>query len=82
MAITAKVTSKGQITIPSRLRKRLDSRIVELEEQDGAVIIRPVRSVAGALSKYAGKGEEKSFSEIREEAWSEVMREKRLAPRR
>ncbi|MBI1920422.1 MAG: AbrB/MazE/SpoVT family DNA-binding domain-containing protein [Geobacter sp.] len=77
--LTAKITSKGQITIPAKLRKSLNTQVVELEERDGEIVIRPVRSVAGALKKYAAKGKGKTFEEIREKSWEEATREKRLA---
>ncbi len=79
MLATARVTSKGQLTIPALFRKRLNCQVVELEERDGEVIIRPVRSVAGALADYAGKIDNKSYAEIRDAAWKEAMHEKRLA---
>ncbi|MBL4701682.1 AbrB/MazE/SpoVT family DNA-binding domain-containing protein [bacterium AH-315-I18] len=45
----ATVSSKGQITIPRRFRERMsltDQRQVEMEQlDDGAVIIRPIRSI-------------------------------------
>lgn len=47
-------------------------------EEDGKIVVRPVRSVAGALKKYAAKGEGKNFKDIRESSWDEAMREKRL----
>jgi AbrB family looped-hinge helix DNA binding protein len=53
--IEAKVTSKGQITIPSKLRKRLKvepgDRIVFLEEPDGRIV---VRGRSGTLGDMRG----------------------------
>ena len=59
---TVKITSKGQITIPARLRKKLGSDLVEVEMVGNEIIIRPVRKPGGALRKYAIKG--KSIEEI------------------
>jgi AbrB family looped-hinge helix DNA binding protein len=53
MGKTAKVTSKGQVTIPKEIRDYLSSRIVEFEIENGRVIVRPVKSVAAVLKKYA-----------------------------
>lgn len=42
-----KITSKGQVTIPQRLRRRLwlfPGTEVRVEEADGAVVIRSLRS--------------------------------------
>ena len=59
---TVKITSKGQITIPARLRKKLGSDLVEVDMVGDEIIIRPVRKPGGALRKYAIKG--KSIDEI------------------
>ncbi len=59
---TVKITSKGQITIPARLRKKLGSDLVEVDMVGDEIIIRPVRKPGGALRKYAIKG--KSIEEI------------------
>jgi AbrB family looped-hinge helix DNA binding protein len=67
-----KLTKKGQVTVPKKIREQLKSDAVEFEILDGNVIIKPVKSVAGALRKYA-----KAlipFEESREKAWEEVAR--------
>ena len=56
MITTAKITSKGQVTIPRYFRQKLNSEIIEFEFSDSnsdEIIIRPVKSVAGTLKKYA-----------------------------
>jgi len=73
MAVTAKVTAKGQITLPKNAREALGSDVVEIEVEEGRVLLRPVRSLAGALRDYARKG--KPLNEIREEVWGEVARD-------
>jgi AbrB family looped-hinge helix DNA binding protein len=74
MSVTAKITSKGQITIPRAARAALKTNTVEVEIQGEVVILRPVKSVAGALASYA-KGKE-SFAEVRAQVWQEVADEK------
>lgn len=71
MSVTAKVTSKGQITLPKRAREALGSDVVEIEE--GQVLPRPIRGLGGALREFAKKP--KSFSEIREKVWEAVARD-------
>lgn len=70
MSVTAKVTSKGQITLPKSAREALGSDVVEIEIEQGRVLLRPVRSMAGALRDFAR--EAKPLSEIREDVWGEV----------
>ena len=53
MAVTATITSKGQLTLPKAVRKILDTNTVEIEVIDDEVRLKPVRSVAGALGKSA-----------------------------
>ena len=53
MGKTAKVTSKGQVTIPKEIRDYLDSQVVEFEIENNKVIIQAVKRVAGVLKRYA-----------------------------
>jgi len=53
MGKTAKVTSKGQVTIPKEIRAILDSEVVEFIVEDERVVLRPIKRVAGRLSSYA-----------------------------
>lgn len=76
MAVTAKVTSKGQITLPKSAREALGSDVVEIEVVQGRVLLRPVRSQAGSLRDFA-KGN-KPLKEIREDVWGEVARDAEL----
>ncbi|MBF0464695.1 MAG: AbrB/MazE/SpoVT family DNA-binding domain-containing protein [Nitrospirae bacterium] len=74
MLTAVKITSKGQITIPKRIRDILDTDIVEFEVKDNLVVLKPVRSVGGSLSKYSvGR---KTFSEIRDIAWDAAVNDK------
>jgi AbrB family looped-hinge helix DNA binding protein len=74
MAFTAKITSKGQVTIPRRVRDVLESNTVEFIISDDTVIVRPVKSVGGALAKYAAK--HVPLKEVRKKVWKEVADEK------
>jgi AbrB family looped-hinge helix DNA binding protein len=73
MGKTAKVTSKGQVTIPKEIRDLLDSDIVEFEVENERVVLRPVKRVAGKLSSYGNP------ALIREEpaAWRDAVRDAR-----
>ncbi len=71
---TAKITSKGQITIPRSIRKALSSDIVEFEITKGYIIIKPVKSVAGSLKKYSKRPV--SPDKIREHVWNKVAKER------
>lgn len=75
MTTTAKITSKGQLTLPREARKRLGTDTVEIEIIGDEVRLRPVKSVAGALSVYGVK--KASLKEIREKVWDEVANEKK-----
>ena len=72
--ITAKITKKGQVTVPKKIRDFLSSNIIEFEIIDDKVIIKPVKSVAGSLRKYAKKYV--SFEKVRNETWNKVADEK------
>ena len=74
MAMTAKITSKGQVTIPKRVREILDSNTVEFVISDNAVIVKPVKSVGGALAKYATKYV--PLRDVRKKVWKDVADEK------
>jgi AbrB family looped-hinge helix DNA binding protein len=70
MPVTAKITSKGQVTIPRKIRDVLKSSTIEFEVIKGGVLIRPVSSVGGSLKSYA-KGL-RPLGEIRDKVWEEV----------
>ncbi len=74
MAYTAKITSKGQVTIPRAIRETLKGDVVEFQVAEGQVILKAVKSVGGALRAYSG--EPMAFSEIREKVWEKVVDEK------
>lgn len=75
MSVTATITSRGQLTLPKSIRKLVKCTIVELEPTAAGILIRPVESVAGALSAYARK-EPEDMAAVREKVWKEVADEK------
>jgi len=72
MTVTATITSKGQLTLPRDVRKVLNTTTVVIEVEGEQVVLRPARSVAGALAKYAGP--HTPIREVRERVWGEVTR--------
>ncbi|BER91778.1 AbrB/MazE/SpoVT family DNA-binding domain-containing protein [Thermatribacter velox] len=74
---TAKITRKGQITIPVEFRKKLGTDLVEIEMQEEKVIIKPVKKIGGIFHRYALK--DKPIEEIlkmEKEAVNNAFREK------
>ena len=71
---TAKVSSKGQITLPRDVRKALGTDHVRIVSEQGSVRIGPVNDVAGSLAHYARK--RVPFRVARDKAWETVVREK------
>jgi AbrB family looped-hinge helix DNA binding protein len=74
MLTPVKITKKGQVTIPKKIREKLKSDVIAFEVEEGKVVVKPIRSVAGSLQKYSRKGI--SYGEAREKAWEEVIRER------
>ena len=63
MGIEAKITSKGQTTIPAEIRERLGlhtgDRVAFIETEEGFLMIprnRPAESLFGSLAEYAKPG--------------------------
>lgn len=73
MPLTPKVSSKGQITLPKKVKEALGADVVAIENEKGRVVLRPVRSLAGALRNFA-RQEQNPLSEIRDKAWEEKLR--------
>jgi bifunctional DNA-binding transcriptional regulator/antitoxin component of YhaV-PrlF toxin-antitoxin module len=73
---TARISSKGQITLPLAVRQTLGTKLVRIVAEQGSVRIEPVDDVAGSLARYA-KGKKKiPFRAAREQAWEAVVGEK------
>jgi len=75
MEYLAKITSKGQVTIPKKIREMLGSDMICFKVKEGKVYLEPIRDVGGALKKYAKKGV--SHDKEREIAWEKVADEYR-----
>jgi AbrB family looped-hinge helix DNA binding protein len=75
--VAVKITSKGQVTIPKKIRDRLKSNTICFEVRDDMVIVRPVRDVAGSLGEYAGNVKPGTpIRRMKRRAWEEAVREK------
>lgn len=72
MTITAHITSKGQLTIPKKIRNLLNSRIVEFVVEDDRIEVRAVSSVAAGLKRYASSYV--PLQEVREAVWGDDAR--------
>lgn len=71
---TVAVTSKGQATIPKEFRDKLHidtpGRVRFVENEDGEVVIRPVKrpsEIRGALASDADEGERSATELLRDE---------------
>jgi len=73
---TAKVSSKGQITLPREVRAALGTDHVRIVYSGGEVRIEPVSDLAGSLAHYARGKKKIPFRVARERAWDAVVREK------
>lgn len=51
----AKITRKGQLTIPAEFRKKLGTDVVEIVMEGDKIIIKPVKKLGGILHRYAIK---------------------------
>jgi AbrB family looped-hinge helix DNA binding protein len=72
-----KITQKGQVTIPKRIRDKLNATSVYFEVVNGEVVVRPVRDAAGSLSEYARKVKPGlSIKQMKDRAWEEAVHEK------
>jgi len=75
------VSEKGQVTIPSSIRRIAKIRPgtrVDFDYRDNEIVMRPMKSLLdlkGALKPYA-IGKTNDLNEIREQALAEMAREK------
>ncbi|GAB4221045.1 MAG TPA: AbrB/MazE/SpoVT family DNA-binding domain-containing protein [Spirochaetota bacterium] len=51
----SKITKKGQITLPAKLRKKLNTDEVHIKMVDDVIIITPAKKLGGIFKKYAKK---------------------------
>ncbi len=72
-----KITRKGQVTIPKKIRERLKATAVYFEVVDDEIVVRAVRDAAGSLSEYAGNVKPGiSMAQMKDRAWEEAVHEK------
>ncbi|SFN09476.1 AbrB/MazE/SpoVT family DNA-binding domain-containing protein [Thermodesulforhabdus norvegica] len=73
----AKITRKGQVTIPAEIRKKLGTDLVEITMKEGEVVIKPVKKLGGVLLEYAIKGKPiEEVMKMEKEAIADAFREK------
>lgn len=73
---TAKISRRGQITLPKHVRSALQTEVVRIVIEDETVRIEPVRGLAGSLREYAKRPI--PHDTAHEEAWSQAMHEKHV----
>lgn len=71
---TAKISSKGQLTVPAAMRRKLGADVVTLRMVGQTITVEPQKSLAGALSAYA-KGVP-DLKKEREVAWELEVKER------
>lgn len=72
-----KITRKGQVTIPKKIRERLKASAVYFEVINDEVVIRAVKDAAGSLSEYAKNAQpDTTIKEMKDRAWEEAVHEK------
>ena len=72
-----RITKKGQVTIPKKIRERLRATAVYFEVVNEEVVVRAVRDAAGSLSEYAGNARpDVSIAKMKDRAWEEAVHEK------
>ncbi|MBI2933948.1 MAG: AbrB/MazE/SpoVT family DNA-binding domain-containing protein [Chloroflexi bacterium] len=72
---SAKITRKGQVTIPKKIREKLSASTVYFEVTNDVVTLRPMRDAAGSLAEYAGNATPGiSVEEMKERAWEAQIR--------
>ena len=71
----AKISSKGQLTVPAAMRAELGTNRVRLVMLDKQITVVPEDSLYGCLAQYA-KPMTETWAEQREKAWALEMGEK------
>ncbi len=71
MVVTAKITSKGQITLPKEVRRALNAEagsVIVFEKEDEKIVIRPRKTLLNYRGYLKGRKKPASFEEMRERA--------------
>ncbi|MFQ5602235.1 MAG: AbrB/MazE/SpoVT family DNA-binding domain-containing protein [bacterium] len=79
MVYKVKISSKGQISIPTEIRKNLSTNILEMHLDKDQIILKPshsILSIGGALKKYAQNKTTKRIDQEDETAWKTHVQEK------
>ncbi len=69
--VTAKITSKGQLTLPKEIRKFLDvhtGSVVVFEKEDEKIVIKSAKTLREFKGALRGIGEKIDFDEMRKKA--------------
>jgi antitoxin PrlF len=81
---SSRISSKGQVTVPLEIRKRLGVKAgdrVEFVDEGGRTVIRPERAPENPFLKYVGALP--AFSSIGEiNAWVRSLRDEKIEKRR
>ncbi|HOK01719.1 MAG TPA: AbrB/MazE/SpoVT family DNA-binding domain-containing protein [Spirochaetota bacterium] len=72
----SKITKKGQITLPAKLRKKLNTHIVHIDMVDDKIIITPARDLDGVFKNYALKDKSEKLLQKEKEAFGDSIKEK------
>ena len=67
LEVIGKISSKGQVTIPKKIRDLLGADIIKFKVENNEIKIEPIEDMGGSLSKYAKK--DTSFEQERQVAW-------------
>ncbi len=71
MTVTAKITSKGQITLPKEIRALLDLReggVIVFEKENNRVVIKPAKTLKDLKGVLKGERKVAEFNEMRKKA--------------
>ena len=71
MILKAKITSKGQITLPKEVRKLLnvqEGNVVVFEKENDKIVIKPARTLRDFKGLLKSINTEENFDEIRKKS--------------
>ena len=75
---TVKLSSRGQIALPKKVREALGTTFISIYLEDQKVTIAPVADLYGALAEFKPVDPNLSWSEMRKKAWMENVGNKYL----
>ncbi len=81
MVTSAKITSKGQITLPKEVRKLLDVQsgsVVVFEKEEDRIVIKPAQTFREFKGILKNKGKASDFKDVRKNA-KEYIGEKNIS---